>query len=96
MTQSKEVKEKDMKLTEEEKLAMLFEDGNIDLGIEFLKFVNLQSKKHVIGPRWVGIEIMPRSDAIKVNKLWDAHFLKQSKGRVGRTNRKTKKENSEK
>ena len=95
MTQSKEVKEKDMNLTEEEKLA-LFEDGNIDLGIEFLQFVKLQSKKHVIGPGWVGIDIMPRSDSVIVNKLWDVHVLKQSKGRVGRTNRKTQKESSEK
>jgi hypothetical protein len=67
-----------MKLTEEEKMA-LFEDGNIDLGIEFLKFVKLQSKKHVIGSGWVGIDVLPHSDSVIVNKLWDEKMETEKK-----------------
>jgi hypothetical protein len=70
-----------MKLTEKE-IRNLLTDGNIDDAIEFLKFVKLQSKKHVIGPGWVGIDVLPHNDSVIVNKLWDEKMETEKKKKL--------------
>jgi len=67
------------RLTEAEQMMALFEDGDLDLSIEFIQFVKQLSKKHIIGPGFIGIDIRPKSDATIVNKLWNKYIAKQKK-----------------